>query len=204
MSRTSILLTAIFASTALVSCNNAEQRADNAAAAVEAAADATGDRIENATENTITALTPTPSAAEFVNTAAKSDAFEIAAAKLAEKNAASPEVKAFAAQMISAHTDSTAKIKAAASKANPAITPDATLTKDQAEDLADLGKLSGTRFDDEYIDGQVDAHEEALRLMRSYASDGDNAGLKAVAAEVAPVVEGHLAKARELHAKTDR
>lgn len=204
MPRTAKFTAILLAATSLAACNNAEQRADNAAAAVEAAADATGNRIENAADATMEAVTPTPSTAEFVNTAASSDAFEIAAAKLAAKNAASPDVKAFASEMIAAHTTSTAKIKAAAAKASPPVTPNAALTADQNEDLAELGKLTGAKFDEEYIDGQVDAHEDALRLMRAYGSDGADAGLKAAAAEIAPTVEGHLGKARALKAAIDK
>lgn len=204
MSRTTSLTAILLAAGSLAACNNAEQRADNAAAAVEAAADATGNRIENAADATMAAVTPTPATADFVNTAAKSDAFEIAAAKLAAKNAVSPEVKAFAAEMITAHTAPTAKIKAAAGTASPAIMPDATLTADQNEDLAELGKLNGAKFEEEYIDGQVDAHEDALRLMRAYGADGADTGLRAVAAEIAPTVDGHLNKARGLKAKFDK
>ncbi|WP_030539922.1 DUF4142 domain-containing protein [Sphingobium sp. DC-2] len=189
----------------LAACNEAtEQRAENAAGSAAATADAAGDRIENAADNAMAALTPTPSAQEFANKAAKSDAFEIAAAKLAAVKASSAEVKAFAAQMIKAHTESSAKIKAAAGKAKPAVTIDAALTADQKEDLADLQKLTGAKFDEEYIDGQVDAHEDALALMRSYASGGTDAGLKTAAGEIAAVVEGHLKMARDLEAKTDR
>lgn len=198
------LVAILLASTSLAACNNTEQRAENAAAAVESAADATGNRLENAADATMAAVTPTPTTADFVNTAAKSDAFEIAAAKLAAKNAASPEVKAFATGMITAHTASTAQIKAAAVKASPAVTPNAALTAAQNEDLADLGKLTGAKFDEEYIEGQVDAHEDALRLMKAYAGDGADAGLKAAAAQIAPAVEGHLGKARALKDKIDK
>ena len=100
--------------------------------------------------------------------------------------------------MVAAHTESTAKIKAAAKAASPAITPDATLTKDQAEDLAELKTLKGAAFDKEYIDGQVDAHEDALDLMRKYAADGNVVSLKQAAGEIAPVVEKHLSSARAL------
>ena len=200
-------LTPVFliAGLTLAGCNQAtERRAENVAGSAEATAEAVGDRIENAADNAIGAMKPTPSARNFVNQAVKSDAFEIAAAKLASTQAASPEVKAFAAQMVEAHTASTAKIKAAAGKAKPAIQPDPALTADQNEDLAELRKLTGARFDEEYVDGQVDAHEDALVLMRSYASGGTDTSLKAVAGAIAPVVEGHLKMARQLEAKTDR
>lgn len=205
VSRPIFLSAALVAGLSLVGCNqDGDEGARSVVNSVEATADATGAGIENAADNAVAALTPTPSPQDFVNMAAKSDAFEIAAAKLAATNAAAPEVKTFAQQMISAHRESTAKIKAAAEKAKPAITPDAALTAEQTEDLAELRQLSGAKFDEEYIDGQVDAHEDALALMHAFAGDGANADLKAVAGEIAPIVEGHLKMARDLEARTDR
>ncbi|WP_420384288.1 DUF4142 domain-containing protein [Novosphingobium sp.] len=147
------------------------------------------------------ALTPTPTGAEFANKAAKSDAFEIAAAKLAEDKAALPAIKKFAAMMITDHTGSTAKIKKAAAAAEPAITPDPTLTDDQNSKLADLGKMSGADFDKAYVDGQIDAHKDALNLMTVYADHGDVPGLKTAAAEIKPKVQMHLDAIKAIKAK---
>lgn len=184
---------------ALAACSqNAEDDANNtlnaAQNALENTADATGNLLDNASQ----ALMPTPSPQEFADTAAKSDAFEIAAAEIAATNASSAAVKDFAKMMIAAHKDSTAKIKKAAGEATPAITPNPTLTADQNDDLAELRTLKGADFDKAYIDGQVEAHEDALALMQKYAADGESPSLKAAAAEIAPVVEQHLGHARDL------
>ncbi len=183
-----------------------EQKADQIAEAAEAkidrAADVAEARIDNAMDRVGAAVTPVPTPQEFLDRVAKSDAFEIQTAQMATKNASSPEVKTFAQAMIKAHTDSTAKLKKAASTAK--LTPNATLTRDQSDDLTELGTLTGAAFDEEFMDGQVDAHEETLALMRSFAADGTDAGLKTIASEIAPVVEKHLTMARELDRKTDR
>ena len=176
-----------------------EQKVDAAADGAGNVADVAGEMASNAVEDVKQAVTPTPSGQEFANAAAKSDAFEIAAAKLAVTNAGSVDVKKFAAEMITAHTESTAKIKKAAAAASPAITPDATLTDDQKEDLAKLGKLNGAEFDKDYIDGQVDAHQSALSAMQGYAKDGEVATLKTAAGEIAPHVSHHLEMAKSLH-----
>lgn len=176
----------------------AEQKADSAMRDTEAAVSGAVNSTDNAIDNAGQALMSTPNGQEFADKAAKSDAFEIAAAKLAATNAQSPQVKAFAEMMITAHTGSTAKIKAAAAKATPAITPNAALTEDQNEDLAELKGLKGADFDKEYVDGQVDAHEDALKLMRKYAADGTVAPLKMAAGEIAPNVEKHLSSAKAL------
>ena len=162
--------------------------------AIGAAGNATGNALDAAGN----ALNPTPTGQEFADKAAKSDAFEIAAAKLARTNADSADVKKFAATMIEAHTGSTAKIKAAAAKATPAIKPDATLTSDLQSKLDDLGKLKGADFDKAYVDGQISAHEDALSLMEGYADKGDTTSLKTAAGEIAPKVQDHLDMAKAL------
>jgi putative membrane protein len=162
------------------------------------AIDTAGNVTGNALDAAGNALNPTPTGQEFADKAAKSDAFEIAAAKLAKTNAESADVKAFAATMIDAHTGSTAKIKAAAAKATPAIKPDPTLTSDLQSKLDDLAKLKGADFDKAYIDGQVSAHEDALSLMKGYADNGDTPSLKTAAGEIAPVVQKHLDMAKAL------
>lgn len=183
----------------LASCGpKTEQKVDAAADSAGNVADAAGEMASNAVEDVKQAVTPTPSGAEFADLAAKSDAFEIAAAKLAVTNASSADIKSFAAEMIKAHTESTAKIKKAAAAATPAITLDATLTEDQKEDLAALGKLKGAEFDKSYMDGQVEAHQDALAAMQGYARDGEVPTLKAAAGEIAPAVSKHLEMAKSL------
>lgn len=182
-----------------------EQAADSTLNATSDAMAGLGDTASNAVDAVGNAaddaLNPAPSGQTFADIAARSDAFEIAAAKLALTNAASDKVKGFAGDMIKAHTESTTKIKAAAAKASPAITPDPTLTGEQNDDLADLGKLKGAEFDKAYIAGQIDAHDDALELMQSFAKDGDVAPLKAAAGEIAPVVQKHLDMAKALEVK---
>jgi putative membrane protein len=196
--RSSVAMVALVLS--LAACGQkAEQTVDaatnEAAEAVAAAGNATSDVVEATKE----AITPTPSGQEFADRAAKSDAFEIAAAKLAQTNGESEDVKTFAKDMTKAHTDSTAKIKAAAKEAVPAIMSQAALTSDQSDALADLGKLKGADFDRKYMSGQVEAHENALVLMEDYSKNGDVASLKAAATEIAPVVKRHLDMARALN-----
>jgi putative membrane protein len=175
-----------------------EKTVDTATNDASEAAANLGNATSNAFETVEQAIDPTPTGQEFADKAAKSDAFELAAAKLAADNASSVRIKSFAQDMIKAHTESTLKIKAAAKKAMPAITPDPTLTGDQNDKLADLGKLKGADFDKKYAATQIDAHESALSLMKDYAKDGDVARLKTAAGEIAPIVQKHLDMAKAL------
>lgn len=134
----------------------------------------------------------------FANTAASSDAFEIATSQLAAEKSKSAAVKTFAAQMVKAHGESTAKLKAAASSATPAIIPDPSLSKDQQDKLAALQAKSGADFDSSYAADQVAAHEATLAALRDYAANGDVPQLKAFANTLVPIVTGHLNMAKML------
>jgi putative membrane protein len=195
----SLFLVSVAAIASLTACApKTDRAADQAGNSADNAMSALGTAASNAADAVKEAVAKTPTGQEFVDTAAKSDAFEIAAAKLAATNASSADVKSFAKKMIAAHTESTAKIKAAASKADPAIKPDATLTDDQSGKLSDLRKLKGGDFDSAYISGQVSAHKDALSLMKTYADKGDVQSLKTAAGEIAPIVQQHLDMAKAL------
>ena len=131
---------------------------------------------------------------QFANAAASTDAYEIAAAKLAKDKATTQGLKDFAAMMIKDHTDSTAKLKEAAGKASPRITPDATLTDEQKANLETLRDAKGADFDSAYKSQQVAAHQKALGAMQGYASTGDVPTLKDFATKTATVVQSHLDK----------
>jgi putative membrane protein len=192
--RKSISVIALAGGLALMGCAKSDQTASSIRNGTVNFADDAGDAISNTADHIANAVSPTPTAQEFLDKAAKSDAFEIASAKLAKTKAASADLKAFAAMMIEDHTASTAKIKKAAAAAKPELTPDPALTADQQGKIAKLDALSGADFNKEYATQQVDAHKTALSLMKSYADKGEVVTLKAAAGEIAPKVETHLKK----------
>jgi putative membrane protein len=134
----------------------------------------------------------------FANNAAASDAFEIATSKLALDNSQSAAVKKFAKQMVTAHAQSTEKLKTAAAGLSPAITPDPTLSPDQQAKLDALKDKKGKEFDTAYIDAQVAGHHQTLDTVRSYAASGDVPAFKSFAQALAPIVAAHLNMAKAL------
>ena len=143
-------------------------------------------------------LAPAVSGQQFANTAAASDKFEIETSRLAATKASSAEVKKFAQEMITAHTESTAKLKTAASSASPAITPAAELSPAQQQTLDNLATKSGAEFDTAYARAQVDGHQATLDTLKAYSASGDVPSLKAFATEAVPIVTGHLDMAKKL------
>lgn len=193
MTRHLLIVGAAMAALTVAACNKPSDSNKGAATPSEQAA--TPDANPAAT-------VPTPSneskATDFVPKAAASDMFEIQAAKIAQKRSTSADVKKFAGEMITAHTDSTAKIKKAVADSGQTIAPPAALPSDLQGKLDDLTKADAKDFDKKYADTMVDAHQDALNLMQRYAQDGDVPQIKATASEIAPVVQQHLDMAKGL------
>jgi putative membrane protein len=155
---------------------------------------------ENATAGAVGAVSAatTTTAGGFVTAAATSDMFEIQAAKLAEQRSINPAVKKFAAKMIHDHTASTEKLKALLAKGGINATPPTDLDERRKGLLENLAKTSPADFDKMYIDQQVDAHEEALTLLKGFIDHGDNDALKGFATSILPTVQEHLDMAKQL------
>lgn len=151
------------------------------------------------TNNMLAAPAATPTNAQsFVNAAAASDRFEIESSKLAATSASSAAVKSFAKQMITAHTDSTNKLKGIVSGLNPPLTPDDTLSPEQQSMLEGLKGKTGADFDSAYASAQASAHQNTLNALNTYAASGDNAQLKQFASSMVPIVTAHLNLAKGL------
>jgi putative membrane protein len=181
------IATSLFAFAALAACSSVP---DDVAAAGDTAQD-----VGAAAVGAVTAplSTGTP---DYVAAAVISDMYEIQSSQLAVQRSQSPAVKQFAQQMVSDHTMTTNKLKPLAQQAG--VQPPMALDARRAGLLENLQAASADDFDDRYIDQQTAAHTEALNLHRAYAERGDNAALKAFAAETAPAVEQHLQHVKAL------
>ncbi len=134
----------------------------------------------------------------FVNAAAASDRFEIESSRMAEASGQSAGVKAFARQMISGHTASTAKLKSTVAGMSPPLTPTDTLNADQQALMATLQGKTGAQFDTAYATAQVTAHQKTLDMLNAYAAGGDNPALVSFAKGMVPTVAAHLNLAKGL------
>ncbi|HEY5678233.1 MAG TPA: DUF4142 domain-containing protein [Myxococcales bacterium] len=135
----------------------------------------------------------------FVDNLVQGNAYEIDAAKLAEQKSNSPDVKAFARMMVTDHTALGAEAKPVIAKSGK--TRPSGLDQRRQGMIDNLRAASAQDFDKTYMDQQVAAHKETLSLLNGYAQNGDDAGLKALAAKAAPKVQAHLDKAQALQSK---
>jgi putative membrane protein len=135
---------------------------------------------------------------DLVDQLAASNVYAIETSKLALSKSRSAFIKSFAKRMIDALTKSSAKLKAAAMSAAPALIPDPALTPGQRAKLNVMTTLTGPAFDRVYAHEQVVMHQVALAAVQSYAKSGDVAALRAAAADLVAPTTAHLALARGL------
>ncbi|HTH27287.1 MAG TPA: DUF4142 domain-containing protein [Sphingobium sp.] len=136
------------------------------------------------------ALAQPLTAEAYVVKAGATDLFERQSAQLM-RTSRNPEVAAFAEMMVRDHMKSTEMVTAAAREAKLKVTAPE-LTRKQTADLASLRAAEGAERDRLYIEQQKAAHQEALSVQSTYASEGGVAPLKAAAGKIVPVVKHHI------------
>ena len=149
-----------------------------------------------------------PSDAQIAQIVVTANQVDIDAGKLADSKATNPDVKAFAARMI---TDHTAVNKSAVDLVTKLhVTPLASptseaLQKGGDENLANLKKLSGAAFDKAYVDHEVAYHQQVLAALdQTLIPDASNAELKALLVKVRPAFVDHLQHAQQLQAQLSK
>jgi putative membrane protein len=172
------------------------------------------------------ATTVNDSDRDFINDHLADGTAEVDLAKVAQKNATSPDVKRFAAMMVQDHTKAGNELKQVAMQHNVAPAPQ---VDEKHRDLMDrLSKLKGADFDREYINAMIDDHEDAIdslqprvdstaslkdRLTNKDSANAapvpersDNAlkaSVNAWAATALPTVRHHLDEAKMIKDKLD-
>lgn len=125
---------------------------------------------------------------EFVRKATIGNLFEIETSTMALAKAQDERVKDFAQQMISDRTRADKKLRHAVIDAKIAMDIPRSLDKEHRDIVDRLAKQSNSDFDEEYIDAQQQAHDEAMVLYEDYAEDGANPTLREFVAEALPTL----------------
>jgi putative membrane protein len=134
--------------------------------------------------------------AEFVKRAAERAQQEVDAGKLAVRQAASAEVRAFADRMVKEHTTINAELLSLAD--SPPAPPVPDLVPPTTRELA---TQSGPAFDRTYMEQSVTNHELLVTLFEEEAASGKDERLKLWAGQKLPALREHLDLARGLRAK---
>jgi putative membrane protein len=139
-----------------------------------------------------------PSTKDFVNKVANSDMFEIQSSKLALQMHPDRDTRTFASKMIKDHTETSKQLQSLVTSGKVNAELPTALDPDHQKKLEELQGLNGKQFDEAYDKAQLEGHEQAVGLFRTYAQNGDNQDLKRWAAKTLPDLQHHLAMAEKL------
>jgi len=152
----------------------------------------------NAGSNTATLADP-----DIANVIHEVNAGEIAAGKIAQTKASNADVKAYAREMVTAHTaldKKGVKISGQTAATNAAMR-DSVVNANKAMSSQLQSAASGADFDRAYLDGQVTGHQNTLSFLQQAQNQAQNADLKQMITTAIPDVQQHLERARALQSK---
>jgi putative membrane protein len=157
------------------------------------------------TDTTATATPAAPTDAEIVEIVTVANDTDIENGQLALSKSDNADIKAFANEMVQAHTALNQQGGALASKlgVTPVANATSTQLKQNGESTREMLKgLSGVEFDKAYVNGEVDLHQAVLdQLDNSLIPSAQNAELKALLEAARPTISAHLDHAKQLKTK---
>lgn len=132
---------------------------------------------------------------DFTTKASDASLAEIHLAELALKKTKDEKIKAFAESMLKDHTAANQELKKLAEQKGMKVSAECTTCDAAYKTLHDLGT---EEFNQQYAEMMVTDHERAVKLFTDESKSGADADLKAWAKEKLPVLEHHLAMAKDL------
>jgi putative membrane protein len=140
------------------------------------------------------------SSKEFVKRAAEANLAEIKVSELAQSKAQSADVKQFAQQMITDHTQAGAELSKIAQGKNLKVPDDTDMMHKASMKL--LQAKSGESFDSSYMEQMDKDHQKVIALFQSAASSADvDPELKAFASKTLPKLQQHHHLVAQVEAK---
>jgi putative membrane protein len=126
----------------------------------------------------------------FIHAATIGGLAEVDLGKLATQKGAGRAVKDFAQLMVRDHGTANDRL-AGLAKADGVMLPDK-FDEEHRILRGQLEQLSGARFDQAYIQGQISDHQKSAQLLEYEIGSGENPDLKAFASDILPMVLEHL------------
>jgi putative membrane protein len=117
--------------------------------------------------------------------------------QLAQTASTSQPVKDYADMLVTDHTNDFHQLYVVAHQANLNM-PDAIDGGNNKAMIAPFQKLKGAAFDHRYVREMVAGHNKAIDVYKREAADAENPALKSYAEEALPVLQKHLASAKDL------
>ena len=140
----------------------------------------------------------------FVLEAAKGGMAEVELGNLAKDKAQNPDVKSFAQRMVDDHSKANDQLKGLAS--SKGVQLPTSLDKSAQSEKDKLSKLSGAKFDHEYMEHMVKDHKKDVKEFEKQAKNGKDSDVKNFASQTLPTLQEHLklAQSAEQSAKKSK
>jgi len=135
----------------------------------------------------------------FVMKAAKGGMAEVATGNLAKQNGSSDAVKQFGDKMVTDHSQANDELRQLAQQKGISLPSDIS-SKDKHMNKM-LASKQGADFDKAYAKDMVKDHEADVAEFRHEAENGKDPDVKAWAQKTLPILEQHLAAARQVAAQ---
>lgn len=127
----------------------------------------------------------------FVQAAAVGDLFEIESAKLVAERSQEPGIRSFAVTLIADHTKLQGRLnRILAEDGHEALLPDK-MDAPHMQMLQRLQQTGGSDFDRLFVQAQIAAHKEAIRIHEAYYTTGEDHDLVVFAGEALQVIRRH-------------
>ena len=134
---------------------------------------------------------PLPGDAQgFVTALATGDLYALESSRMALQRQTSPGVNEMAQMLQREHTQSSARLKAAAPQAGLKVP--AALDAEKQKLIDDLKAAQGADFDQTFLNQQRLQHAKTLMIIQNYQAVGDNPALKELAASLQKRIEFHI------------
>lgn len=127
---------------------------------------------------------------DFVKKALEGGAAEVELGQLAQQKSQSEDVRQFGQKMVDDHTQLGDQIKPIAQQLG--VREPKEPSKKDKQLIARLGALSGTQFDEAYIQAMMKDHKQDLKEFKDEAQLAQDPSVKQVARQGAGVVSQHL------------
>ncbi|MEH2189578.1 MAG: DUF4142 domain-containing protein [Nostoc sp.] len=140
--------------------------------------------------------TPSSSDKQFMTEAAQGGLAEVQLGQLASKRGTSNAVKQYGQLMVTDHTQVNNQLKQLATQKG--VTLPTSLDSKNKQVLQSLSKLSGAKFDRQYLNQMLQDHEKDVSAFETEAQQGQDPDVKAFAAQTLPTLQEHLQQVRSL------
>lgn len=206
MKKNQLILSTLFLSYLVVSCNNGEDANTNVATSTEQATSSSAPTNNTTNNNNSTAnagtnakLPLSTADSTFVMKAAIGGMMEVEAGNLAQQNGQSDRVKAYGAMIVKDHQSANQELMSLAANRGMNINP--AMPPEMQKHMQEMKNMKGKAFDKHYMSMMVNDHKKDIAEFQKQANSPTNDALKSFAAKTLPTLQKHLDSAQAINVK---